>query len=172
MNKQEILNEIDKLVNTIAGIPFSTFMGYSHGETTAFTICRGLVERLDEPQKVKVPEFVAEWIEYVKKKGDSLYDSFKPWDLYGAEYVDADRWIAYNGEEYARAWLEGYEVEKEPKYYLVLPHITKMTHGHATKIHNVSTGITKDLANDTFLEQEIKDIDERYWAFAVPAEND
>lgn len=36
----------------------------------------------------------------------------------------------------------------------------------------VVTGITKDLAYDTFSEQEIKDIDERYWAFAVPAEND
>ncbi|MGK0607172.1 DUF1642 domain-containing protein [Enterococcus gilvus] len=50
MNKQEILKKIDKSVETIAESPFSSFMGYSHGEITAFNICRGLIEQLDEPQ--------------------------------------------------------------------------------------------------------------------------
>ncbi len=71
---------------------------------------------LDEPQKPVVPKFVAEWIEYAKKKGDSLAISFKPWNLYGVEYSKADRWIEDNQETFARAWIDGYEVEKEPKY--------------------------------------------------------
>lgn len=76
-----------------------------------------VLEALDRyKQKVKVPAFVAEWIEYVKKKGDRFFDSFGPWDLYGAEYVEADRWIAKNGETYARAWLDGYEIEEESKW--------------------------------------------------------
>ena len=69
-----------------------------------------------EPQKPVVPKFVAEWIEYAKKKGDSLAISFKPWNLYGVEYSKADRWIEDNQETFARAWLDGYEVEKEPLY--------------------------------------------------------
>ena len=71
---------------------------------------------LDEPQKPVVPKFVAEWIEYAKKKGDSLAISFKPWNLYGVEYSKADRWIEDNQETFARAWIDGYEVEKEPKW--------------------------------------------------------
>ncbi|WP_258075899.1 DUF1642 domain-containing protein [Enterococcus faecium] len=75
---------------------------------------------LYEPQKPVVPKFVAEWIEYAKKKGDSLAISFKPWNLYGVEYSKADRWIEDNQETFARAWLIGYEVEKEPQYMVPL----------------------------------------------------
>lgn len=73
-----------------------------------------------EPQKPVVPKFVAEWIEYAKKKGDSLAISFKPWNLYGVEYSKADRWIEDNQETFARAWIDGYEVEKEPMYRVKL----------------------------------------------------
>ncbi|HAQ4682841.1 DUF1642 domain-containing protein [Enterococcus faecium] len=75
---------------------------------------------LDEPKKPVVPKFVAEWIEYAKKKGDSLAISFKPWNLYGVEYSKADRWIEDNQETFARAWIDGYEVEKEPMYRVKL----------------------------------------------------
>ncbi|HAZ0637369.1 TPA: DUF1642 domain-containing protein [Enterococcus faecium] len=75
---------------------------------------RYIVKELDELQKPVVPKFVADWIEYAKKKGDSLAISFKPWNLYGVEYSKADRWIEDNQETFARAWLDGYEVEKEP----------------------------------------------------------
>lgn len=71
-------------------------------------------KQIDEPQKPVVPKFVADWIEYAKKKGDSLAISFKPWNLYGVEYSKADRWIEDNQETFARAWIDGYEVEKEP----------------------------------------------------------
>ncbi|HIA3653830.1 TPA: DUF1642 domain-containing protein [Enterococcus faecium] len=67
---------------------------------------------LEEPKKPVVPKFVAEWIEYAKKKGDSLAISFKPWNLYGVEYSKADRWIEDNQETFARAWIDGYEVEE------------------------------------------------------------
>lgn len=83
-------------------------------------ISADMLEQLDEPQKPVVPKFVAEWIEYAKKKGDSLAISFKPWNLYGVEYSKADRWIEDNQETFARAWLDGYEVEKEPLYTVTI----------------------------------------------------
>lgn len=139
-----------------------------------------LIDLIDELViPVKVPKFVGELLDYYRNSTDvdllALLICFKDWYFRKdklSENEEAIDWLVRHPEKFMKAWLDGYEVEEEPKYYLVLPHITKMTHGHATKIHNVSTGITKDLAYDTFSEQEIKDIDERYWAFAVPAEND
>lgn len=34
------------------------------------------LEQLDEPQPIKIPQFVADWIEYFRKSGD--------WDLFQA----------------------------------------------------------------------------------------
>ncbi|EMF0479940.1 DUF1642 domain-containing protein [Enterococcus faecium] len=76
------------------------------------TLDNAVFGKTGEPHKPVVPKFVAEWIEYAKKKGDSLAISFKPWNLYGVEYSKADRWIEDNQETFARAWIDGYEVEK------------------------------------------------------------
>ncbi|MGM0149015.1 DUF1642 domain-containing protein [Enterococcus sp. AZ162] len=80
------------------------------------TLDNAVFGKASKSQKTVVPKFVAEWIEYAKKKGYSLAISFKPWNLYGVEYSKADRWIADNQETFARAWLDGYVVEKEPLY--------------------------------------------------------
>lgn len=128
---------------------------------------------LDEPQKPVVPKFVAEWIEYAKKKGDSLAISFKPWNLYGVEYSKADRWIEDNQETFARAWIDGYEVEKEPLYSVIIAGeylVKEISCSNEVKL--VSTAyLPQYLAHHYQLtEKQIKAIDERYWPFAVPVE--
>ncbi len=143
-----------------------------------------LIGQLDEPQKPVVPTFVAEWIEYAKKKGDSLAISFKPWNLYGVEYSKADRWIGDNQETFARAWLDGYEVEKEPLYYVPLPY--EVWDEEAAELKKEFLYLAYDLTSDetrffptkesrrgfsTKLDEiTIKSVDERYWPFAVPVE--
>ena len=128
-----------------------------------------------EPQKPVVPKFVAEWIEYAKKKGDSLAISFKPWNLYGVEYSKADRWIEDNQETFARAWIDGYEVEKEPLYYMKLP-VVYFNHWDLEAYlmkddrGNITIADNNDFNDMKFTESEIKEIDERYWPFAVPVE--
>ena len=74
---------------------------------------------LTEPQgeKVEVPDFVAEWIEYAKKKGHTVIESAQPWDLYGAEYSKSDIWIKDNQDTFARAFMDGYTVK--PKRWVV-----------------------------------------------------
>lgn len=74
-----------------------------------------LIRLLDEPQPVKVPQCVAEKIEYFKKSGD--------WDLFQAmDYMFGEKeikeWLEDkdNQETFARAWLDGYEVEEEKRY--------------------------------------------------------
>ena len=69
------------------------------------------IKQLDEPKKVKVPQFVANWIDYFKKNGD--WDLFQAMDyLFGKKEIR--EWLEYknNQDLFARAWLDGYEVEK------------------------------------------------------------
>ena len=75
------------------------------------------IKQLDEPEKVKVPQCVADWIEYCKVKkitlAHALYRSEE------AENKNVFSWIVKdsgNQETFARAWLDGYEVEKEKRY--------------------------------------------------------
>lgn len=64
---------------------------------------------------------------------------------------------------------DGYEVVKEPLYQIELPgtswgaYLTKADNGDLVIFQNTTSG-------STFTESEIKAIDERYWAFAVPVE--
>lgn len=70
------------------------------------------LRQLDEPQKVTIPQFVADWIEECKTKEKRLLRAL----LYTPGMVNS--WVdnSDNQETFALAWLFGYEVEKEPKY--------------------------------------------------------
>ena len=81
------------------------------GAETARQIFLQDLEQLDEPQKVVVPQFVADWIETAK----TVYSLSGGMTFGGTEL---NKWLAIddNQELFARAWLDGYEVEEEPKY--------------------------------------------------------
>ena len=69
----------------------------------------------DEPQPVKVPQFVAEIIEYYKGKNATLYDALREKN-FNKQY---NEWLMNEQDAYnkvARAWLDGYEVEEEKRY--------------------------------------------------------
>lgn len=74
------------------------------------------IEQLDESQKVKVPQFVAEYIEWTKEEDFHLLGAMI--EIRSHKNKEIDEWFEEddNMELFARAWLDGYEVEKEPKY--------------------------------------------------------
>lgn len=74
------------------------------------------IEQLDEPQKITIPQVGADWIEWTKKDGLDLQDAMNL--IAGKENEKLLRWFYHesNQETFARAWLDGYTVEKEPKY--------------------------------------------------------
>lgn len=82
---------------------------------------QGKFEGMVEREKVKIPQFVADWIEYCKVKKITLAHA-----LYRSEEAinkSVYRWIVESlghQETFARAWLDGYEVEKERKYIVTL----------------------------------------------------
>ena len=109
MNKQEALKRIEVQKETIIRLT-----GWA-----VYVYIEELIKSLDELQPVKVPQFVAEKIEYFKKTGD--WDLFQAMDsLFGRR--ETREWLEYknNQETFARAWLDGYEVEKEKRYTVVI----------------------------------------------------
>ena len=90
-----------------------------------------IISQIDEPQKVVVPKFVGDWIEECKASRRSLRDSMKGLTIH--PYVNV--WLLRSGREmytypnqetFARAWLDGYEIEQEKLYTVEIPNPNKI----------------------------------------------
>jgi hypothetical protein len=152
MNKQELIKEFEEI-----GI---------HGLNMFGTVVKGiptesaiaLIEQLDEPEKVKVPQFVADWIEEKRDMGWKLTKIVLQANL-NEQYW---RWVVDNQEKFARAWLDGYEVEEEKRYMVKIK---------ATKHYISKDGIGKiffSLAyKESFTKKELEEAGFG-WVFNCP----
>lgn len=77
------------------------------------------LKQLDEPQKVTIPKFVADYIEFKKKYNFHVYGAMRTIEDYEDKRVP--NWF-YEGniEKFCLAWILGYDVEKERKYIVTL----------------------------------------------------
>jgi hypothetical protein len=109
MNKQELIEKYKRLEG----------VWDAPGAETARQIFLQDLEQIDEPQKVVVPQFVADWLKLSKNIGRSLFGAMRVFEKDG----DVEKWLqwAENQELFARAWLFGYEVEKEKRYRISMP---------------------------------------------------
>lgn len=111
MTTQELIEKINKIA---IETPFPNSKIVDHLEVIK------LIEQLEEPQKVKIPQFVADWIEVCKEHlTHSLYTAMTPnFMKENGQSLDLILWIkkASNQDIFTRAWLGGYEVEKEKQY--------------------------------------------------------
>jgi hypothetical protein len=103
---------------------------------------QGKFEGMIESEKVKIPQFVADWIEARKENlAIGLYIAMNPDFI--KQWNKSDKLISWvrkinNQNLFARAWLDGYEVEREKQYKVVMPNISS-TGGVLTRIkHNDS----------------------------------
>ncbi|HGE3133398.1 TPA: DUF1642 domain-containing protein [Streptococcus pneumoniae] len=75
------------------------------------------LKQLDEPQKVIVPQCVAEYIEFKKKNNFHVYGAMRVIEDHYDKKVP--EWFYENNiEKFCLAWLDGYEVEKEKRYFV------------------------------------------------------
>ena len=113
MNKQELIEKIKKL-------PFVLLSERYISQNYVLE----LLEQLDEPEKVKVPQFVADW--YEKHKDDLEYDIWE-YILHWGKQQKSEfyEWMNHaNNKPFqtlANMHQFGYEVEKEPKYRISMP---------------------------------------------------
>ena len=87
-------------------------------------IVLGLISQLDEPKKVVVPQFVADWYEEHKKDlGYSIWNYIYYWDQ--QEGYDFKDWFDYGCCGTIQTLFNmhqfGYEVEKEKRYRISMP---------------------------------------------------
>lgn len=112
MKKQELIERIE-------GLPYSEGLIVDTIKISRKGLLE-LVSQLDEPEKVKIPQFVADWIEACKENlAIGLYIAMNP--DFMKQWNKSDKLISWvrkinNQELFARAWLDGYEVEKEKRY--------------------------------------------------------
>lgn len=108
MNKQELIKKYKKLEG----------VWDAPGAETARQIFLQDLDQLDEPQKVVVPQFVAQYIEWTKGEDFHLLGAMSRgnFDKTLEDWFYTDD----NMELFARAWLDGYEVEKEKRYIIKL----------------------------------------------------
>nr|DAR10968.1 MAG TPA: Protein of unknown function (DUF1642) [Caudoviricetes sp.] len=117
MNKQEAIKKVEQMGE------YERFVNESIPKLSVLNI----LNQLDEPEKVKIPQFVADWIEKSRLKG---------WDLLSSMCFtlnDKDKktikWLhlGENVNIFAHAWLDGYEVEKEKRYLVKMKGVDSRT---------------------------------------------
>lgn len=118
MDKQEVINEIEK-------IDYQN-LKYNSPErmlSAQKQLIIDIIERLDEPQKVKVKQFVAEWYEEHKHNlSNSLWEFTAELNektlVTGAIYTEFESWFIEHPRayEFITSMGKGYEVEEEPKW--------------------------------------------------------
>lgn len=195
MNKQELIEEWSSKTRTPEPILIRESFNYAdpvlgiyeQGFLDARTEILRDLEQLDEPQKRIMPKFFDDWAKQVIERRDKFYAisliTRAGWG-YGVDYeLDENKspsitgellnWLVesplyLNKEKAVNALLYGYEVEKEPLYYIKLPStyntfLVESDDGDLIVWQNTGRGTP-------FTEKRIKAIDERYWAFAVKVE--
>ena len=96
-----------------------------------------LVNQIDEPQKVVVPKFVAEWIVEMKQDERPLYSVMS--SLMNKTNHEWDVWKSANmnfSEIVAQAWIYGYEIEKEKLYIVEIPNPHSYIGNHSRLARN------------------------------------
>ncbi|RDG16357.1 DUF1642 domain-containing protein [Enterococcus faecium] len=150
------------------------------------TLDNAVFGKTGEHQKPVVPKFVAEWFEENK---DDL--EFAIWELCVDSYGSAEQgmlnWIQQSENKSIETLIrmkDGYEVEKEPLYYVRLPY--EVWDEEAAELKTEYLYLHYEITSDEtrifptkeprkgFVakldELTIKSADENYWPFAVPVE--
>ena len=117
MNKQETIERIERL----------------DAPHLSKSLVLGIVRELDEPEKVKVPQFVADWVEESKQSCKNVAEFFR----YKYPNIEFVKYFSDKGniDLVARAWLDGYEVEEETKYRVKLKNINDYLNETETGFH-------------------------------------
>ena len=106
MNKQEAIEKIeDNLMYEIT----------RHiGKAVNIYDVIDIVKQIDEPKKPVVPKYVADFISSEQRSCSTLSEAIDNMDM--RDEGEVTSWFYDNSETFAKAWLYGYEVEKEKLY--------------------------------------------------------
>ena len=170
MNKQELINKLksEKITQNCLSI-------YALGFNEALDEAIFIIDQIDTPEKQAVPQFVADYIDSEQKSCSTLSEAIDNIDM--VDDGEVAGWFYSNSEMFAKAWLYGYEVEKEKQYVVVIPDygrngfIQLWKNREGKLLFNFEDKIKYGKVH-LLTEQEIKQRDERLWKFAEEVGND
>ena len=155
-------------------------------QEAGFESCGDLIAEIhnldDKPEKVVVPKFVAEWIEYSRNEGSELsnmlacYSNFR--DKVQKIETDGERavkWYVDNPYKFIQAFEKGYTIGPEQLYYIPLPHL-QLSDGTLQLLStrkgqkNYSAQFPSSWLQQSFTKAELEQVPEIYKPFAKPIE--
>lgn len=162
MNKQELIEKYEKLEGVCK----------DPGAEIARLIFLEDLRELDEPQKVTVPQFVADYIKDAKYYEWDLDDAF---DHIAEESEESEiyEWFYTLGniDVFARAWLDGYEVEKEKRYLVKMKGISSNM-CYLNRVGNkwIIAGIDEHTGMNIYTKHTKKELEDASfgWVFDCP----
>lgn len=86
-----------------------------------------LIDQLDEPEKIVIPQFVADEFDYNKKPYWEVDESRDVSHILKSAFANEGKpsgfldWVRENPEDYVMAVRNGYEVKKEKLYQVFIP---------------------------------------------------
>lgn len=110
MKKQELIKKYEDLFEKLYAFPIVTINGVIED-----------FKQLDEPQKVTIPRFIADWIVQAKEDGYNIAGA-----IHEAPIGAVDDWLELeNVDIFAEAWVNGYHIEKEKRYLVKIKNMDK-----------------------------------------------
>lgn len=107
MNKKELIDKIESLPSLTSITSIRPYVDKK--------IVLGLISQLYEPEKVVIPQFVADYIEFQKKNNFHVYGAMRVIEDHYDKRVP-EWFYEKNIEKFVLAWIFGYEVGKEKRY--------------------------------------------------------
>ena len=131
---------------------------------------KNIISQIHEPQKVVVPAFIDSFIKYTKAEGMSLFIA-----MVKVQNKETE-WIIKHEDTFARAWLDGYEIEQEKLYTVEIPnpnlnaHVVLQKTGDGLVLVTVGNAGWAEWESSKLTEAEIKQDFDFLWQFAKPVE--
>lgn len=160
MNKQKLIEKYEEEYETIFGFPVIRLNQILED-----------LKQLDEPQKVKVPQCVGDYIEHAKESDWDLEDLFE--FVGDQECGEIQKWFydKCNQETLALAWINGYTIDKEKRFLVKIIGITDynsyLNYRKAEKAWTIESKMEVDAirTNHTYEELEVAGFG---WVFDCP----
>lgn len=166
MNKQEFKIGQEVWIKAIVANPKPDYQGDIYinlgGDLDFWVNPEDIMTAMSE--KPVVPKFVADWIEYCKSNKLTLLGAFDPVSEHGTglantftgEVRKGIDWAKRNQDIFARAWLDGYEVEKEQMYTVELKANDQVLSKHYGTIGFVHSSIALSQSYIQFSKSELE----------------
>ncbi|HAP4667456.1 DUF1642 domain-containing protein [Enterococcus faecalis] len=167
-----------ELIGILEGLEGDSFSEkYNEGYDQAVRDCLIAVKQLDEPKKTVLPKKADDFIKEGEGLGSDKVDIIDSAISFARAMPNNEfsLWFKSNRDLFVDALANGYEVEKEQLYKVVIDHkyLVQLFSGRTdarlveyeelTNWHDSAYKLT---------ESVIKSIDERYWPFAVKVDGE